>query len=279
MAANAAIFRTEHTFCQDARRRELGARRVGDDRNISIREFEVLPFPVRSTSQTSSIWRYVGPKRVILLLGLGSLVFLAWKFYRADMLTPNSIERYRDQHPAGAVILFLLIYATTVVASLPSLPLNLAAGFFWGGVAGGIYTTLGVTVGSWISFAFARWTIGQPLAGKFDNKWASRVQREFDRQGWKFVAFARINPIIPTGPLNYLLGLTSVSNKVFLAATFVFLLPLSTLVAYIGAALQTFTVRQAGISDVIKVIFAVSATLTFLALIKFVSTIKSAGDE
>src|SRR4249919_2148560 len=91
----------------------------------------------------------------------------------------------------------------------------------------------------------------------------------FDQGGWKFVAFARINPIIPTGPLNYLLGLTSLSNRGFLWATFVFLLPPSIAIAYIGDTLQTFTTQQSGVNEIVRGILVASAAVTFLAGIRF----------
>ena len=235
---------------------------------------------LKSLQKKRGIRRYIGPKRVILLLGLIAFVFWTWDYYRTGALSPTMIEQYRDNHPVGAVMLFILIYAISVIASVPSLPLNLAAGFFWCGLVGGVYSTLGVTIGGWVSFAVARWLIGQPFAETFDNKWARKVQREFDQGGWKFVAFARINPIIPTGPLNYLLGLTSLSNRGFLWATFVFLLPPSIAVAYIGDTLQTFTTQQSGVNEIVGGILVASAAVTFLAGIRFAFRIvKKPADE
>jgi uncharacterized membrane protein YdjX (TVP38/TMEM64 family) len=239
-----------------------------------------MSFLLKSLQKKRGIRRYIGPKRVILLLGLIVFVFLAWNYYRTGSLSPAMVEQYRDNHPVGAVMLFVLIYAVSVIASVPSLPLNLAAGFFWGGLVGGVYSAAGVTIGGWVSFAAARWLLGQPLAEKFDNKWASKVQQEFDQGGWKFVAFARINPIIPTGPLNYLLGLTSLSNRGFLWTTFVFLLPPSIAVAYIGDTLQTFTTQQSGVSEIVRGILIVSAAVTFLVGVRFAFNIfKKRTDE
>lgn len=215
------------------------------------------------------IRRYIGPKRVILLLVLITFVFWDWNYYHAGALSPSIIEQYRDLHPVGAVTLFVLIYAISVIASVPSLPLNLAPGFFCGGLLGGAYSILGVTISGWVLFAAARWLIGQPLAEKFNNKWAYKAQSEISRGGWKFVAFARINPIIPTGRLNYLLGLTSLSNRGFLWATFVFLLPPSIAVAYIGDTLQTFSTQQSGVSEIVRGILVASAAVTFLVGVKF----------
>ncbi|MBC8507833.1 MAG: VTT domain-containing protein [Chloroflexi bacterium] len=235
---------------------------------------------LKSLQNKRGIRRYIGPKRIILLLGLIAFVCWAWECYRTGSLSPILIEQYRVSHPIGAVTLFILIYAISVIASLPSLPLNLAAGFFWGGMLGGAYSTLGVTIGGWVSFAVARWLIGQPLAENFDNKWAGKVQREFGQGGWKFVAFARINPIIPTGPLNYLLGLTSLSNRGFLWTTFIFLLPPSIAVAYIGDTLQTFTAQQSGVNEIVRSVLIISAAVTFLVGVKFAFKIfKKRKDE
>lgn len=231
-------------------------------------------FPLlKSLKAKRGIRRYIGPKRVTLALVLAVFVIWAWDYYRSGALSPAMIDQYRDQYPVGSVLLFMLVYAVSVVAALPSLPLNLAAGFFWGGLLGGVYSTIGVTLGGWVSFLAARWLIGQPLAEKFDNKWAGKVQEEFRRNGWKFVAFARINPIIPTGPLNYLLGLTSLSNRSFLWTTLVFLLPPSIAVAYIGDTLRTFTAQQNDVNDIIRSILIASAAITILALIRFASRI------
>jgi uncharacterized membrane protein YdjX (TVP38/TMEM64 family) len=232
-----------------------------------------------SVKNKKGLRRYIGPKRVVLLSFFIAFIFWAWSAHKSDFLNPDIIELYLNQYPVGSVLLFVLVYAISVLVALPSLPLNLAAGFFWGGILGGVYSTLGVTLGGWISFLMARWLIGQPLADQFENKWVNKVQQEFDRNGWKFVAFARINPIIPTGPLNYLLGLTSLSNRGFLWATFVFLLPPSIAVAYIGDSLQTFTANQADVSEIIRGILIISAAVTFLALAKFVSNIYKRRSE
>ena len=230
-----------------------------------------MSFILKSLQKKQGLRRYIGPKRVLLLVCFVVFVYLVWHYYRVGALSPEIIGEYRDQHPVGAVLLFILIYAISVITSLPSLPFNLAGGFFWGGFAGGVYSTLGVTLGSLASFMVSRWLIGQPLAGKFDNKLVGKVQEEFENGGWKFVAFARINPIIPTGPFNYLLGLTSLPTKTFLWSTLVFLLPPSIAVAYIGDSLQTLTAQHAGVDEIVRVMLIASAAVTFLVGVKFAS--------
>lgn len=215
--------------------------------------------------------RYIGPKRVMLLFLLLGGLFYVWDLYRQGELSPRIIEDYREGHPFTAVILFIALYASSIIAALPTLPLNLAAGYFWGGVVGGVYSATAVTLGGWASFCLARALIGMPFAKRFDNKWADKVRQEFERSGWKFIAFARLNPIIPSGPLNYLLGLTSTSHFSFLWSTFIFLLPPSIAVAYIGEHLKTFVADDVGVNSVIITILFCSGIVTFLACLKFAS--------
>ena len=179
--------------------------------------------------------------KLMSLMAVAAVVLtIAWLSYRSGILDPGIIDEYRDSHPIMSVMLFLAFYVASVLFMLPTLPLNLASGFFWGGLLGGIYSTVGVTVGGWLSFELARWFVGMPLAKKFESSWISRVQEGFERDGWKFVVFIRINPVIPPGPLSYLLGLTQLSRYTFIAVTFICILPPATGVAYFGDTFHSF---------------------------------------
>ena len=223
-----------------------------------------------SFKRKSGIRRYVGPKRILILGMLVLGVMYIWNLHQQGALDPSMVEHYRDQYPILAIFFFVLIYAVFILAAVPSLPMNLAAGYFWGGVLGGVYSALGVTLGGWVSFVSARWVLGQPLAKRINHRWSDRIQREFDRNGWKFVAFARINPIIPTGPLNYMLGLTSLTHIGFLWVTFVFILPPSIAMAYLGDTLQTFSADQIEVREAVKEILFFSAAVTLFVVLKFV---------
>ncbi|MEO7859331.1 MAG: VTT domain-containing protein [Nitrospirales bacterium] len=208
---------------------------------------------------------------MILLLLIAAGIFYVRLLYQQGELSSGIIEVYRDDHPIAAVLLFIALYASSMMVALPTLPLNLAGGYFWGGVVGGVFSATAVTLGGWASFCLARALIGMPFAKRFDNKWADKVRQEFERSGWKFIAFARLNPIIPSGPLNYLLGLTSTSHFSFLWSTFIFLLPPSIAVAYIGEHLKTFVADDVGVNSVITTILFCSGAVTFLACLKFAS--------
>lgn len=227
---------------------------------------------LEAVEQKKCFTRHISPRRIVFFLLFLVLLAGAWSLYRGGVLNPAGIAEMRAHHPVLAVFAFILVYAVSVLASLPSLPLNLAAGYFWGGLTGGIYAACGSIFGGWAAFGASRLLMGQVLAARTSNKWAARVAVEFDRAGWKFVAFARINPIIPTGPLNYLLGLTSLSHAGFLGAS-LFLLPPSIVVAYIGDVLRSFTATAPGVQADMRDLLIGSACITFLVFARFVTKI------
>jgi uncharacterized membrane protein YdjX (TVP38/TMEM64 family) len=138
------------------------------------------------------------------------------------------------RYPVLSIAAFLVTYTVSVVALIPTLPLNLMAGLLWGVLGGGALSALGASAGAMLAFLTARYLAGQPLAQRFDNVPLAWIQKEILGKGWKFVAFLRLNPVVPTGPINYLLGLTSVRFLPYAAATLAFLTPPSLLVAWIG---------------------------------------------
>jgi len=212
--------------------------------------------------------RYIGPKRVLILVAMVVLVAASWYLRKQGLLDPDTIANLIESHPVVAPAVFILFYALAMLSALPTLPVNLAAGLFWGPLLGGVYSTTGVTLGAIFAFTAARSILGQPLVRRFDNRFIAEIQREFEAQGWMFLAFIRLNPIFPTGPLNYILGLTSIDLFTYVWATFVFILPPSIAVAWIGYSLGTFVV-QGDIADSVRTVLTASAAFTALAVLAY----------
>lgn len=212
--------------------------------------------------------RYIGPKRIILLVILAITVGFAWHLYHQGILKPEMLTEWISAYPFASVAAFTLLYVFSVVAALPTLPFNLAAGIFWGPVLGGVIATAGSSLGAVVAFFAARILFGQPLASKFDHRIVSWLQREFDEKGWRFIAFVRSNPIFPTGLLNYIFGLTSVRTMTYIWATVLFLFPPSLAFAILGHEMGTFVVEGEN-ANLVRGAIAVSAAITILVALKF----------
>ena len=186
---------------------------------------------MNNIDDTSTQFR-VKPKMFLVYF---AVIALAWGVRQAGGLDLEKFFSLVDEYPVFAPVLFVIAYALLVALLIPTLPVNLAAGVLWGGLWGGILATLGSALGAVLAFLLARTSLGKPLGHKYDNRLMNWIIRQIDENAWKVVAFVRLNPAFPSGPVNFIFGLTSINFATYSYATLLFLFPPSLGVALIGA--------------------------------------------
>lgn len=164
-----------------------------------------------------------------------AVIAVAWGIRQTGGLDLERFFGLIEEYPVFAPVLFVIAYALLVALLIPTLPVNLAAGVLWGGFWGGVLATLGSALGAIVAFKLARTSLGKPFAHKYDNRLLNWIIRQIDDNAWKVVAFVRLNPAFPSGPVNFIFGLTSINFATYSYATFLFLFPPSLGVALIGA--------------------------------------------
>lgn len=187
--------------------------------------------------------RIVRRKRFWLLVVLLMGSILAAYGYRYGYLAPEQLMAFFRAHPIAAPAVFILVYALMVVLLVPTLPLNLGAGVIWGTAYGSLLTVIGFTSGALMAFLIARHLHISKIAQRFGGGawvWLESVAKE---AGWKAVAFTRINPVFPSGPVNYFFGLTTISLKTYYIATVVFVIPPTILFSAIGESMGSLVVN------------------------------------
>jgi uncharacterized membrane protein YdjX (TVP38/TMEM64 family) len=219
-------------------------------------------------SGKTGLWQFFGPKRLALLVMFVASIAWVWHYHRQGLLGPEQLRHDIAARPLMTTVVFLGLYAGSICAMLPTLPFNLAAGVFWGPFGGGLVAAAGAWAGAMISFLAARIMFGPRLAQRFGPRILRWLQQELERSSWRFVAFLRLNPAIPTGPLNYVLGLTGISFWAYCWATFIFLVPPSIAIAWIGSAIGGFVI-DAQVGRAIRMILLVSAAVTVLVALRW----------
>ena len=174
----------------------------------------------------------IRPKMFLVYL---AVIALAWGIRQTGGLDLESFFNLIAEYPVFAPVLFVVAYALLVALLIPTLPVNLAAGVLWGGLWGGVLATLGGALGAIIAFLFARTSLGQPLAKRYDNRLLKWMTAQLENNTWRAIAFVRLNPAFPSGPVNFLFGLTSVPFTIYAYSSTIFLLPPAIGVAFIGA--------------------------------------------
>ena len=143
----------------------------------------------------------------MLSLLIASSIYLHHKNYFSITDAIGFLQNY----PITAPAMFISLYALLSILLVPTLPLNLAAGMLWGWAWGAVLSLLGVVFGACIAFFMARYIGYDFIRNRLKDKHWHLLWSSIDSYGWKAVAFARINPVFPSAPLNYFFGLTKIS--------------------------------------------------------------------
>jgi len=164
------------------------------------------------------------PKSLILLI-MALLMAAGIYLHHQQFFSANALTVLLKSHPALAPAIFLCIYAVAPSLFLPSIPLTLAAGFFWGPVWGVILSIIGATLGACPPFFLSRYLFQDTIKAKVPEERWKWLQNKVTLHGWKAVAFTRLIPVFPFNLLNYLFGLTPIAFIRYLWSTFIFMLP------------------------------------------------------
>jgi len=158
------------------------------------------------------------------------LSFSALKVHRQLLL------EWTQQHYGLVVLAFMGIYIITIILSIPSSAfLTVAAGFLfsaWGTIYVVISATIGATILFWIvKFALKDW-LTQRTSG-----WISKMQRGFQTNAFHYLLVLRLIPLFPFWVLNIIPALLNIKTSVYVAATFLGIIPGSYIYIMLGSGL------------------------------------------
>ncbi|MGQ0657110.1 MAG: TVP38/TMEM64 family protein [Chromatiales bacterium] len=155
-----------------------------------------------------------------------------------------------DAQGLWAPFLFIMLMAAVVVLLLPGVLFTTGAGFVFGVVQGSICVVVGTTLGAAGAFLVARRLFGKRAARYvLEHPKLKLLDSELGPRGWQVVLLSRLVPFFPGKLSNYFFGLTSVSLRGFVAATFLGIIPFSVNNVYLGALTAELATRGARTAD------------------------------
>lgn len=144
-------------------------------------------------------------------------------------------------------VMFVLLYVLATVLLLPAVVLTLGAGAVfgvaWAFVIVSIAATLGATAAFLVGRYLARGWVARRLAA---SPRLGAIDAAVAREGWKIVALTRLSPAFPFVLLNYAFGLTRVSLRDYVVASWLGMMPGVALYAYLGSLAGDVAVAAAG---------------------------------
>lgn len=139
----------------------------------------------------------------------------------------------------------MMLYILAVAISIPgAVFLTLAGGFLFGVLWGVLLVVISATLGATLLFFAVRTALGEWLSKKASG-WISRMRQGFQHNAFSYLLTLRLIPLFPFWVVNIVPALLNVSAKTFISATFIGIIPGSTVYVLVGNGLsQVFASNQ-----------------------------------
>jgi uncharacterized membrane protein YdjX (TVP38/TMEM64 family) len=174
----------------------------------------------RAALRKASAWRKGIVLAVVVLVVIG-----LFATFDAPALLRAALDWLEQLGPRGQV-LFVLIYATATVLLIPGSALGLGAGALFGVMRGSVLVSLGSTLGATCAFLFGRYLARGWVAKKIEGRASfAAMDQAVAGEGWKIVLLTRLSPVFPFTLLNYAFGLTRVSLREYVLASWLGMMP------------------------------------------------------
>ncbi|OGR80353.1 MAG: hypothetical protein A3I11_02750 [Elusimicrobia bacterium RIFCSPLOWO2_02_FULL_39_32] len=173
-------------------------------------------------------------KGIIVFSAIALLIVAANKFNVQELLK-NSLDKIQELGILG-IGLFILIYLLACVLFLPGSILTLGAGAIFGVIKGSVIVSLSSTLGATCTFLIGRYLVRHWVESKIEgNPKFKAVDEAVAKEGWKIVGLTRLSPIFPFNLLNYAYGVTKVTIRDYILASWIGMMPGTVMYVYIGS--------------------------------------------
>ena len=174
-------------------------------------------------------------KSVFLKIFFG-IVLVATIFFALTHFKPSELLDQLQNLGSGAPFVFITAYVLATVCFLPGSLLTLGAGVLFGVVKGFFAVSVGSTLGATGAFLVGRYFARNWVASKIQNdKRFKAMDEAVAKQGLKIVFLIRLSPIFPFNLVNYAFGLTKVSLRNYILASWTGMIPGTLLYVYLGS--------------------------------------------
>ena len=214
-------------------------------------------------------------KRFISLFALIAVVIAIFLLFRED-LNPESLRVHVTNLGVFGPVIFIFIYALATVSFIPGSILTLSGGLLFGPYYGTLYNLIGATLGATGAFLMARYIAHDWIAKKSGKK-LQPLLNGIKEEGWRFVAFVRLVPLIPFNLLNYALGLTEIRLSQYVIASSIFMLPGCIAYTYLGHVGAEAASGKEGLIQKGLLALAILAAVAFLP--RIIKRIRGKADK
>jgi len=178
--------------------------------------------------------RMSGRRRVLGVLLIVGVLILA-TYVNAQAVLKSALGWIQGLGPLGWVA-FILLYVAAAVLLLPAVLLTLGAGAVFGVAKGWLIVSVAATLGATAAFLVGRYVARGWVARRIQgHPTFLAIDEAVAREGWKIVGLTRLSPAFPFNLLNYAYGITRVSLRHYIVASWIGMMPGTLLYVYLGS--------------------------------------------
>jgi len=162
----------------------------------------------------------------------------------------------------GVVLVALFQISQVIVAIIPGHALCVGCGYAYGFPVGFVFNLLMTVGASQVAFTLAR-RAGHPLVNRLaPAESVDRWNTVAERHGFFFFLTCFLLPVFATDVMNFVAGLSSISGKKFLAASFLGRIPGMLLLTLVGS--HGIEIASFGLSPMVWVVIVVASLGIFI---------------
>lgn len=174
-------------------------------------------------------------KPILIVAAVAAILVLGGKYLNLQQRIADMLSWIEGLGPVGMAV-FALIYIVACVLFIPGSLLTLGAGAIYGVVAGTILVSVSSTLGATAAFLVGRYFARDWIAKKIEgNTRFTTIDDAVAKEGWRIVGLTRLSPVFSFNLLNYAYGLTRVSLREYVLASWIGMMPGTVMYVYIGS--------------------------------------------
>lgn len=214
----------------------------------------------------------------LIAMAVIALVIVGYKFgvfeYIGNLL--NNANKWIESLGAMGGIVFILIYIIATICLISGAVLTLGAGLIFGVIKGSILVSIGSVSGATISFLIGRYLLRNWVEKQIEKQPNFKaIDAAVAKEGWKIVGLTRLSPLFPFVFLNYAFGVTKVSFRDYVLASWIGMMPGTIMYVYIG-----FIGQSAAEGNPLKLVLNIVGVIATIAVTVYVTKIaKKALDK
>lgn len=172
------------------------------------------------TESSGFHWESVVRNTALIIM----LLVLLWLAFNVRLPSAEALQTMIAAWGWAAWLAFIGIYALVALTPIPVTVMAVTAGLLFGVMEGTILSVIGVLLGCWGGYWIAR-GLGRQATAKILGSHYQTAEQHLDQAGFQAVVMLRLLPGFPYWPINYGSGAFGVSQRDFLLASALSIIP------------------------------------------------------